>query len=783
MTVRLIRAAVLVILVLLAFALAAPYARIEGLGEPLRAALEEALNRRVDIGGGVHPRILPRPGLSVESVVIHEDPEIGLEPIAYVDSLEAGLSPAALLGGRLEVTALRLVRPSVNLTKGKTGTWNYPSLLQRAFSGEPRSNRPPLPRIEVRDARLNFKFGALKSVFYLSGADVDVTPVAGEEPAVQFRFAGSPSRTDRAAQGFGALSGNGLFVYSREGENRIRLVIRLERSAIPDLLTLVKGHGAGLGGFLASRAVLEGPLSHVRIEGEMQLADVDRRFLLPGRSGEWSLDYVGDLDLVRRRVRIETRPRKERLPISIRVFLSDYLTAPRWAAVLSAESLPLEMLTALAVELGNPLLPGLSLRGTLSGAAGRAPDGTMQGSFRASDIELGAPDRATLHVDQAEITAGAGVVRVLPTQVSIDQREVAEVSGSYARSPARLELAVRARGLSVARFREVWPAMTGGSLPPAMEIWRAGDWSGDLRYTRGGDEEGWRGHLRIRETALSDPALAGPAEIDQIETDVSGRRATLEGAAGGVPFRASVQPGKPLTLAIPELDAAVLEELLAPALRWRRPSLLARTLRLRGQPTPAWLARRNLDARISVETLRAGPASLTDLVCRLYWRGPHVEIHLDRAAANAGEARGRLDVDLTSGSSPRYRLAGWVNGVRWNGATLQAAGRLVASGTGFELITGASGDGDFALRFAEPAGDFDRIEGCFELAAARGMPELSFPCLTLRSPVGTYYGSGRLSPAGEARMELFNESGRFAASGHWNALRLAARPAAAAELK
>ena len=262
------RALLLAAVLVLAAGVIAPFVRADRFSARIREALEQALDRQVEIAGPVRFRLFRRPGFSVGNVIIHDDPAMGLEPFAYVTSLEAGVRLSSLWHRRLEFSNLRLVEPSVNLVKSRAGSWNYPPLLDRAFGPSP-ADGAAMPAIQVRSGRLNFKFGDTKSVFYFSNADVDVSPSSGSEPALRLRFSGEPARTDRLAQGFGAMSGGGRLILSREGENRVELNVRLQRSAIAEVLTLLRGRWMGLEGFVASEARLEGPVSNVEITGRI----------------------------------------------------------------------------------------------------------------------------------------------------------------------------------------------------------------------------------------------------------------------------------------------------------------------------------------------------------------------------------------------------------------------------------------------------------------------------------------------------------------------------------
>ncbi len=775
MTRRASRYAVAGVALATALALAAPFFPIASLNAPVRAALERALGRRVEIGGPLRFRLLPSPAVIVENAVISDEAAFGIEPFAYVPELEISLDPFGLLRGRMTFRGLTLVEPSMNLVKNAEGEWNYPGLLQRLFAA-PASGRALLPRIDLRAGRLNFKFGDRKSVFYLSDADIAVGPEPGKEPALRFRFSASPSRTDRAAQGFGRFSGNGRFVYSKAGEHRLRMVVRLERSAIPELLTLFGGYGAGLGGFLASRAEFEGPLSRVRIRGELQLAEVDQRFILPPRSGEWALNYEGTLDLIGQEVRLRTRPRRERLPVSIRFFAGDYLSRPRWAIVAATDRLQLETIPALASELGVPLFTGLKLQGWLSGAVGRSADGRIQGRFRVTDVDLSAPGGQRVHVAAATITALDDVLSVAPAPILVEGREAATVSGSYSRTAQELNIIVGSRQFPIERFVSFWEAMARSEAPRAFRLGSGGHWTGILRFRGTPEGEFWSGNIVLSDRRLAVPGIDGEVRLVRAETDALGREVRLDARVGGITVKGRWAEPDRLDLNCSEAAIEDLEKLLHPSLSWGPTGLIARTLRLRRGKPPKWLAHRHVKGTFTAQTVTAGPARLTGVAARYYWNGPSLEIHLDHASTSPGSFAGALHVDLTKGQ-PRWTASGSLRGFLWDGAELQAVGSVETQGAGVEAIASLRGEGEFAARFVEPAAGIRAASGCFEVHMAGFRPQFVLPCLRLATRGrGVLDGWGRVDTRGRIRLRLFDARRWYEASGRLVPLELAVRP-------
>ena len=64
--------------------LAAPYFSVEQYAKQLQSSLQRSLGRKVELRG-VHFSLFNGPGFSIQQMTIHEDPSIGIEPVAYID--------------------------------------------------------------------------------------------------------------------------------------------------------------------------------------------------------------------------------------------------------------------------------------------------------------------------------------------------------------------------------------------------------------------------------------------------------------------------------------------------------------------------------------------------------------------------------------------------------------------------------------------------------------------------------------------------------------------------
>ena len=462
---------------------AAPFIHADAFRQGIKQALETSLGRSVDIEE-VRFSLFQGPGFSVRKVVIHEEPAAGIEPFAYVDSIEARVRLRSFWTGRMEFSSLRFASPSVNLVKTSAGPWNFQPLLSRAIAAE-------LPEIHVRGGRLNFKFGDVKSVFYFTATDLDLDPPSTAGDAFDIGFSGEPARTDRAAHGFGRLSGQGRWVSSRNGEGRMQLDLSLEKSAIGELVTLIHGQDVGVHGSLAARVQVKGPISNLEITGGLELEDIHRWDLMPPYAEGGPLRYHGRLDLLSQRLELETVSAKNSA-LSVRFQASNYLSQPRWAVSLALNQLPLRPLVEIAPHMGIPIPPPVEMEGRLDGAIDYSPDGGFQGQISLRDALARIPGSPAVQFQEAQLVLDGRRARLTSAVVRTGKGETAQVEAVYLSDARSLDLKISTHGLSVGEFRSPAGPLLGMVRPSFLETFQGGAWDGWLRYkTEGGTPGEW----------------------------------------------------------------------------------------------------------------------------------------------------------------------------------------------------------------------------------------------------------------------------------------------------
>ncbi len=773
---RLILAAVAIPLL---FGIAAPFVTLNRLTGRIKVALQNSLHRRVDIGD-VHLNLFTGPGFTVENVLIYEDPSVGIEPFASVLSLEARVSLSSLWTGRLEFSTLTLEDPSVNLTKPRNAQWNIIPLLQQSNAAADVSR---LPVIQVRNGRLNFKFGDTKSSFYFTDANIDVSPQSGAPGSFEIRFSGSPARTDRAAQGFGAFNGRGRWITAPNKESTLDLNLELEKSDIDEMARLVRGRSFGLHGLIASKASVKGPLSNLEVTGRFQMEDIHRWDLMPSaKTGGIQVNYRGAIDW--RAQKIELAANKQdnpNMPVALRLRVFEYLTQPHWAADVTFDRLPAAPLVEVARHMGMPLPKEFGLEGKIFGVFGYASIGGMQGQAALEDasIRTGA---ATLSIKNAAISLDGDHIRLDSAAVTGESGQSAEVSGDYQPSSQSLHLAIKAKSLSIAEMQTGSGHLLSAASVPLLEGFRKGRWTGSLLYQSEGVKPGvWTGAFDIRDVQADIAGLKPPLLINSASVLLDGKRVVV------TRLRAKVdqlqidgdyryEPGDDwphhFRIAIPQAELAGLERMLLPTLHRER-GFLARTLKLQGSSIPEWLANRQVDGTLRIGQLTSGGLEWKDVTTHMIWDGPSVQLQNLQANMDEGSLKGTVSVDL-SGNDPKYRLRGQAKELAWQGGEVDLSGRFEAAGTGSDFLQSLQGEGSFQARELTllPENPVTAVAGSYVFAVSRQGPKITLTSVQAALGAERFSGQGTTQQDGKLQLEMASSNRTVHVTGPLAPLRL-----------
>jgi hypothetical protein len=725
--------------VFLAAGIAAPFFSADRFGERIGKALEASLGRKVKIGK-VRFGLFGGPGFTISDVEIAEDPAFGIEPLAQFSpegSLDARIQLKSLWTGKLEWASLRLNGPIVNLVKTDSGHWNFEPLTTPKLV-------EALPRIEVRDGRINFKFGDTKSKFYVDNVDLDAVARSNSAADWDLRFSGEPGRTDRVAHPYNqSVTGKG-----RWRPDRVNFDIELERSALQEISGLIFGRDVGIHGTAASRVQLAGPANNIQINGSLQLQDLHRWDQMPMKGDGWPLNFRGRLDLTTQRLEMESLSGP--LPFTVRYRVSDYLSQPRSALGVSWNRFPVEPLVAIARHMGAPLPEDVKLAGTLDGAVSWSGSGNLQGQIAFHDAAVTFPNSPPVEFHDANVFFGGDRIHLARALARTADSE-ASLEADYGLTTQDLQLDIESESMTIAAIRT-----HAARLPaPLLEALRSGVWKGKLRYRRGPDiEEGWSGQIQLAKAEIPLPGLADPLRVRSATARLDGPRLWVDkmvarvGAAdlaGDYRYEPGAIHPHRFRLTIPEIEASELERLLMPTLR-RNQGFLARTLGIGKSEIPAWLAERFMDGTLQIGQLTVGDAELSRVRFRVRQNGARVDLTDMEARLENGSAYGRVSLDL-AGRIPAYRVNFVLDSIDFKGGKIDASGVIRTAGTGRELLTRIRSEGSFTGRALDIC---KTASGCYRLE----WPRLRFTELQLLIGPDLFIGRGATQDDGSLLLQL-----------------------------
>ena len=729
-------------------AAASLYVPLNFLRPGVERALGRGLGRRVEIAN-VYLAAFPAPGLSLDGVTIHEDPRAGIEPFAYVQTLEARLALLELSRGRLNFSSLRFGDASLNLVKTDEGPWNFQFFLDRAPAGAARGSTPAeLPSIKMRSGRVNFKFGQTKSVLFFDDADVDVSPGGGG--SMELRFSGVPSRTDRSAQNFGHFFLRGTTVPAAQGQ-KMDLRVELEPSALDAVAHLFAPGGYAAPGVVALEAQITGVASRLAVTGELQFDQ---------RGGRTRLPYRGTLDLARQTLDLGSAAQAPNLPLSIHFHAADLLSSPQWEATVECNQAPLAAFLSAARRMGAPLPEKLLGEGTVSGSVDYRPRGGLSGDVEVRDLSLSIPSAPVVKAAVAAISIGGNIISAGPAKVSVGEDETAEVGLNYGVGGAGLDLKITTRDLDVADLHSL-----GLGEVPLLDQISQGSWRGWARYRKPPAAEGvWSGEYELRNARVAVDGLADFVRIQSASVSAYGPRVSvtrLKAKAGAVEFsgdyRWDPDAASPHQFHL-QVETAELHELARlwkPTLA-RGEGFLARTLRFGASaPAPDWLAQRQAQGTLTIQALNAGDYTLSAETARVLWDGLAVTISGVEAKLEDATLAGDLRVDL-SGPAPRYRFEGKLEDFAYKGGNLDFSGKIESAGLGLDLLSNVHAEGSLRGRgiLFSPEAEFRSVTGRFEMKMAQGEPRWKLSDLDLIQGAETYSGEGTTQPDGRLVLEL-----------------------------
>lgn len=743
--------------------------------EPIRAGLELALGRKVEIGD-VRFELLPVPGFTVTEVKIGEDPALGPEPIAYIKTLQGRPKLSALFGGPLEFASVDLEDTSVNLTRVETFEansderavrWNFSSLLRTKLL-------TAFPSVHMLGGRVNFKFGDTKSVFYLLNTDVDLWPPSKSSGPWTLRVNAEPARTDRPSHGFGSFVARGEW---QPEKALVTLDVRLEKSELGDMVTLFRGQESYLHGHIWGNAHLAGPLNRVGLAGRVMLDDIHGWNQTPPGGSAWPVSLGGAIDIPGQAIDIRATTGGKQPPLDIRYRVTNYLARPRWGVTALFSQLPMAPLVGIARNLGLDIPADMSFDALAQGAVGYSvPEGKprLDGQVQVANATLAVAGTPPLHLLKADLQFAGSAITLAPAAIANDRGESAQVSGSFDMALRKLDVTLASDGMALASLRRQMSV----ARVPILSLATSGTWGGELRFSNL-PEASWSGEIRLKDADVPFQAFAQPVHIVLAEATLGNSGVAtrkLSFGVGGVEGQGeyryetgAVHPHRFRVNLGGRTDAAALEKLLMPALH--RGNFLS-ALTFSKTPEPDWMRAMHSDGTVQIAALELGGKVLTKLKTRVVWDGD--QVHFTGLQGNLEDValNGTATVSLAQ-RQPRYDMTGTAAGLLWRSGRLEAEGTLTTSGTGLELLSNLKAEGKFIGKnldltpvvAAEGNAVWDRIDGSFEWAWNARNPRLKLGDLTMTSAGNTFQGTAETQSDGQILLKATDGTRQIQASG------------------
>ncbi len=720
--------------------------------------LERAFGRPVEVGS-FDARILPRPRLDAEGIIVGEDPAFGHEYFLRAEHLSANLRWMGLLRGHFEFGTMALNKPSLILVRNSEGRWNLEKWLppakvnpsQNASAYGPTSpvasvNR--LEKIEFEEGRINFKTEDDKQPFAFTNVSGTVEQISPGR--WQLQLAAQPWRSGVSLQSAGTIRVFGDLAGTSARLQPAEFTLHWSEASLADVFRLFRGQDYGVRGIFTLDATAKSGIAKeedwkILVQGrarQIHRWDLTERADNPRLNmnvkGHWN---VGTGNLAAEEIAVEgprsnlrgmfrfasgSVPSMELRLDSMGIQASDLLA---WYRAFHSDVA--EGVTAEQYFTGGIILRGWPL--TLESAALSSRGGIVTVPGLAEPVRIGpvtgGRERGVLMLGPVRVALGGelrDVVAPKRRRVALAMDNAADLTLAQDLNSQAGSISIEGNFTTVEDFLRLSAAF-GHSLNHGWEM--TGQATAVTKWEWKQPVDGrWDGRIGFKKASLTVAGLNQPLKISEGELDwIEGRRVArvvrVEGFGGTWTGNIEEAP-KPdreneanwsFHLYADQLDAADLDRWVGPR---ARPSWLQRLLpSLMGGSTPSTPAS-ELVRRVSAE----GELGITHLTVeklkleKLLAKGSLHDLKLDVSEAQAEWAGGKVHAKINAKFSPRpvYEIATELE--RVNLAQLPGAGRIaerlggVASGTlkvktegvgRDELLRKLAGRGDFHLNNVE----------------------------------------------------------------------------------
>jgi hypothetical protein len=660
----------------------------------LTAKLETVFGRSVEVGS-YDFSLWGGPTLEAHSVTFGEDPRFGHEYFLRADSFTVSLRWQSLFRGHMELGAIALEHPSLNLVRNAEGDWNVAEWLPKSANATPSSSTAPavrFGRIDVTSGRINFKRDDEKLPFALTDVNGYIEPDRAGRWTLNLQAV--PARAAVLLQQAGTVRVSGHVGGTSSRLRPAVLDLEWEDASLSDLLHLAHGYDFGVRGDLGLVVHAETQGNNWALQGRAELRRLHR----------WDFAARPDNPALNVNARMILYPLASGLDITEATIEAPHSwaradahfawpspeeakIAPRSAAAatpaqfeITQSQLDLSDVLAWIRAFRSNVATDVLLRGSASVRAGFSawPPRLTSAAGAIANVNLAATAlRIPAHLGQAQFRYDHEMFTLQPATVSYGATDgsfhIEAIAG-----PGPREFPVYRLSGNLVQVRDL--VATAGAL--GWNISRGWDLGGPVRC-----DLHWQGAQFPWQTeplgtidwggepagaSLLTPFLNQPvkqirarAELKPGVRHIALTSADAFGARWTGTFdryesrredrHADAQPAAEwqFALSTDALSAANLDRWLNP--RWRQ-SFLDRMLPFLNSSSPANAVPENLRAqgRINIEDFALAPVALHHLQSDVKIGGRHIEVSRAAAQFFGGTLEGSLDAQLTA--TPAYRL-------------------------------------------------------------------------------------------------------------------------------
>ncbi len=380
-----------IVLLLVIALLAAPaFLDVNRYRPRIQAELEQHLDRPVALGT-IHLRLLP-PSFRVENVVIAEDPALHTgRPFAQVPNLYVKPRLLPLLSGTVELSALELERPQVELIRTAQGNWNFATIGKTSAKPPGASASPAvvLDHLQLTDGQMaltDMQKRQPRAVY--DHIDLDLRNFAADKQfdiTLAAHLPGAGVQKIELNGSAGPVKQNNMAATPFQGSLKLDQVaiVALQKFLNSDAL---KGIDATLSGIINAHnqdGVLAGD-GNLKIENaRLRGAFIDYPITLTFKASD---------DLNQELLRIaEGALKLGATPISLTGTISTKSDPAQLDVHVKASNASISEMARLAGAMGVAFNPGTKVEGSINAdltARGAASAPAMNGSIKAQDIRI-----------------------------------------------------------------------------------------------------------------------------------------------------------------------------------------------------------------------------------------------------------------------------------------------------------------------------------------------------------------------------------------------------------